>query len=80
VPEELDHVALGHIHRAQDLVHPRRPGLRLSYPGSTERTSRAERFEEKGYLLGELVPGGLRRHRFVVLPSRPILAERRRSA
>ena len=73
VPTDLDHVALGHIHRRQDLSHPDRPDLLFSYPGATERTSRAERLEEKGYLLANLEPGGPGTQEFVPLPSRPML-------
>jgi DNA repair exonuclease SbcCD nuclease subunit len=72
VPPDLDYAALGHIHRHQHLPHPRSDRLRLSYPGSTERTSRAERFEEKGCIQGLLEPGERTRVRFVRLPSRPI--------
>jgi len=72
VPIDFDHVALGHIHRRQDLPHPERPELLFSYPGATERTSRAERREVKGYLTGRLAPGGPTETAFVPLPSRPI--------
>jgi DNA repair protein SbcD/Mre11 len=79
LPADLDHVMLGHIHRRQDLVHPLREELLLSYPGATERTSRAERLEEKGYLLGEFEPGRPVNQRFVVMPSVPITHARRRA-
>ncbi|MEN8150467.1 MAG: DNA repair exonuclease [Planctomycetota bacterium] len=57
VPVGFDYLALGHIHRHQLLAHPRRPDLAFAWPGSTERTARAERFEEKGILAGILEPG-----------------------
>lgn len=52
VPEEFTSVLSGHIHRAQQLTHTL-SGEELSvpviYPGSIERTSVAERFEEKSF-------------------------------
>lgn len=72
IPADLDYVALGHIHRHQVLRHPRNERLPLAYPGSTERTARAERFEEKGYIRGGLGPDAVSGFRFVVLPSRPL--------
>ncbi len=72
VPQEFHYAALGHIHRHQFLPHPRNPELQLAYPGSTERTSRAERFETKGYLTGELNAGQPVCAGFVTLPSRPV--------
>ena len=52
VPGEFTAVLSGHIHRAQQLTHTL-SGEELSvpviYPGSIERTSVAERFEEKSF-------------------------------
>jgi exonuclease SbcD len=69
VPPELDYAALGHIHRHQYLAHPRRQELALAYPGSTERTSRAERHEEKGVIHGLIASDGTVRTKFVTLPT-----------
>lgn len=67
-----------------DLIHGARAHARDSggsrpdgvvpvlYPGSVERTSFAERFEPKGYLLVELVIDAPARWRFVELPARPM--------
>jgi DNA repair protein SbcD/Mre11 len=73
-------VLSGHIHRHQVLrrdLQGRSLPTPVLYPGSVERTSFAEMGEEKGYLLLELepTPGGreLVRHRFVPLPTRPML-------
>ena len=61
IPDGFAAVLAGHIHRHQVL------GVDLSgspmaapvfYPGSTERTSAAEDFEEKGYVTLEVEPGG----------------------
>jgi exonuclease SbcD len=68
IPPDLDYAALGHIHRHQALRHPGAPDLPLVYAGSTERTSRAERFEEKGFVTGRLEPGSPPRYLFTVLP------------
>jgi len=83
VPAGFAAVLSGHIHRAQVLTQDLR-GRPLPapvvYPGSTERTSFAERAEPKGYVLLELVPGrGSRQpwvlgsRRFVPLPTRPMV-------
>jgi DNA repair exonuclease SbcCD nuclease subunit len=79
LPPEIDAVLAGHIHRRQILVHRRPDGspLPIVYPGSTERTSFAERLETKGFFeitVGD--PGGDGRRRldfdFVPLPARPM--------
>ena len=79
LPSGFAAVLAGHIHRHQILTHGldgralRAPVL---YPGSVERTSIAERDEDKGYLLVDLVhepSGRWRVHpRFVPLPARPM--------
>lgn len=74
VPTAFDYLALGHIHRHQMLPHPRRPTLAFAYPGSTERTARAERFEEKGYLAGEFRPGVAPVVEFVPLLTEPLVS------
>jgi len=80
IPADLDYAALGHIHRHQFLPHPRNPYLPLAYPGSTERTSRAERHERKGFLAGEFRPDGTVRAAFRALPAEALPpAERRRN-
>lgn len=49
----------------------------MIYPGAIQRTSFAERREVKGFCRLELVPGAgggrLARHRFIALPSRPMI-------
>jgi exonuclease SbcD len=74
-------VLAGHIHRAQTLTHDL-AGHPLAapvlYPGSIERTSRAERGEDKGFLILDLEPdpatgGRLAASRFVPLPARPLI-------
>jgi len=68
----------GHIHRFQILTHDL-AGNRLAapvfYPGSTERTSFAEREEAKGYLVLTLPADASQaiRYRFVSLPARPMI-------
>lgn len=79
IPAGLAAVLAGHIHRVQTLTHDLR-GLPLAapvlYPGAIERTSRAERGEEKGFLTLEIEgtsDGGriVRRH-FHRLPARAL--------
>jgi exonuclease SbcD len=72
----------GHIHRAQVLTHDlrRRPLVApVIYPGAVERTSFAERSEDKGYMLLTLdmeAPhkDGLLRVSFQPLPVRPMVS------
>jgi len=73
-------VLSGHIHRHQVLrtdLSGRPLAVPVLYPGSTERTSFAERHETKGYLLLSLEPspggGALQRWEFGALPTRPML-------
>jgi len=76
IPAGFDAVLSGHIHRHQVLTRDlagRRLNAPVFYPGSIERTSFAEREEEKGYLIIELAPGGGIRHRFMPLPARPMI-------
>ena len=76
LPASLDYAALGHVHRHQCLSHPANAALPLVYAGSTERTLRGERFEEKGFVTGELAPGRPAAWRFHPLPTET-LRERR---
>jgi DNA repair exonuclease SbcCD nuclease subunit len=74
-------VLAGHIHRAQVLTHDpagRSLPAPVIYPGSVERTSFAERFEEKGYALVSFHLSGpdkgqLYKSVFVPLPTRPMV-------
>jgi len=76
IPEGLTAVLTGHIHRQQVLTRDlagkplQAPVL---YPGSVERTSRAERDERKGYLILEVEGGVSCGWRFVELPARPMI-------
>lgn len=75
LPASFAAVLGGHIHRHQVLRHPGRPAV--FYPGSTERTSFAEREETKGFLELEVEQGSRGAvkvsHEFHVLPSRPMV-------
>lgn len=55
IPLDFEYIAAGHIHRYQILSHPLRPGLKFVYPGSTQRISFAEKDEEKGFVVGEVL-------------------------
>lgn len=60
IPRGFAAVLAGHIHRHQVLtadLSGRRLTAPVFYPGSTERTSRAEDDEAKGYVTIELEPG-----------------------
>ena len=81
IPADFDVVLSGHIHRRQMLTHDLR-GRPLAapviYPGSVERTSFAERAEEKGYAV--VTVGLAHDHRspvqvsFEPLPARPMVS------
>jgi exonuclease SbcD len=83
VPAPFAAVLAGHIHRHQVLttdLRGRALPTPVIYPGSIERTSFAERDEEKGYVLLEVAAGGerggvLRRSTFHTLPARPMVIE-----
>jgi len=83
VPAPFAAILAGHIHRHQVLttdLRGRALPTPVLYPGSIERTSFAERGEEKGYVLLEVAPGDepggvLRRWTFTPLPARPMVIE-----
>jgi DNA repair protein SbcD/Mre11 len=52
---ELDYVALGHVHKHQNLNPANNPPI--IYPGSIERVDFSEEKEEKGYVLIEVEKG-----------------------
>lgn len=65
----------GHIHRYQVLAvngGPQKTVVPFIYPGSIERTSFAERFEEKGYMFLEMNETGISDMEFVELNTRPM--------
>lgn len=79
IPKGVTAVLSGHIHRSQALTHTL-DGQPLPapviYPGSIERTSFAERFEEKHFILLEIDPIH-HNHQpevtFIQLPTRPMV-------
>jgi len=81
IPSEFAAVLSGHIHRHQVLRTDReggRLGCPVIYPGSVERTSMAERGEEKGFLTLQFAPsqsgaGCLTETSFHRLPTRPMV-------
>jgi DNA repair exonuclease SbcCD nuclease subunit len=68
IPLYFEYVAAGHIHRYQILTHPMKPALQFVYPGSTQRMSFAEMYEEKGFVEGELMKDRIETH-FLPLPT-----------
>ncbi len=65
---ELDYVALGHVHRHQNLNPNNDPPI--IYPGSIERVDFSEEKEDKGYVMVHLSKGKAD-WEFVPLPVRP---------
>lgn len=81
LPQDATAVLSGHIHRAQVLGDLRKRSYDIPpviYPGSTERTSFAERDEMKGFYEIEFAPSkegvwGFQRLKFIPLPTRPMV-------
>jgi DNA repair exonuclease SbcCD nuclease subunit len=81
VPGDFTAVLAGHIHRTQTLTHDLAKvplGAPVIYPGSVERTSFAERHEEKGYVMLTVGVSGPKARQltdvsFVPLPARPMI-------
>lgn len=67
---EFDYVALGHIHKHQNLNPSNNPPV--VYPGSIERVDFSEEKEDKGYILLE-VQSGKADWEFCPLPARPFI-------
>ncbi|MDJ0511503.1 MAG: exonuclease subunit SbcD [Crocosphaera sp.] len=67
---ELDYVALGHVHKHQNLNPNNQPPI--VYPGSIERVDFSEEKEEKGYILINLKKGEAV-WEFCPLPARPFV-------
>lgn len=81
IPPGFAAVLSGHIHRHQVLtadLRGRPLAAPVLYPGSVERTSRAEKEEAKGYLMVDVEPddagGRLAQWEFVELPARPMVS------
>ena len=68
IPLDFEYIAAGHIHRYQILPHPLKPGVNFVYPGSTQRMSFAEMYEEKGFVEGEVLDNRIET-RFIPLPA-----------
>ena len=67
---EFDYVALGHVHKHQNLNPTNDPPV--VYPGSIERVDFSEEKEDKGYILLEAEAGKVD-WEFCPLPARPFL-------
>ncbi len=65
------YVALGHIHKAQDLNEGAQPPV--VYPGSIERIDFGEANDEKRFVLVELTPGKPTQYTWHPLPGRPFV-------
>jgi DNA repair protein SbcD/Mre11 len=67
----FDYVALGHLHRFQQLNEDRYPAV--VYAGSPERIDFGERKEEKGFCLVTIHEKGNTTHEFIATPQRPFI-------
>lgn len=67
----FDYVALGHLHRYQNLNQHGYPAL--VYSGSIERVDFGERNEEKGFCLVTIAQKNSTSHEFIQTPTRPFL-------
>jgi len=76
LPSELaiapfDYVALGHLHRYQNLNQGGYPAV--VYSGSLERIDFGERKDEKGFCLISIPSKGAATHEFIKTPTRPFI-------
>lgn len=69
--EPFDYVALGHLHRYQNLNKKGYPAI--VYSGSIERIDFGERKEEKGFCIVSIPKKNKATHEFVQLPTRPFI-------
>jgi DNA repair protein SbcD/Mre11 len=67
----FDYVALGHLHRYQDLNPHGYPSI--IYSGSIERVDFGERKEDKGFCLVDIQGKGKTSHTFIKTPTRPFI-------
>lgn len=67
----FDYVALGHLHRYQDLNPNGYPAI--VYSGSIERVDFGERKEDKGFCLVTIHEKNNTTHEFIKVPTRPFL-------
>ncbi len=70
IRSEFDYVALGHVHKHQNLNPSNDPPV--VYPGSIERVDFGEEKEDKGYIFLEVQPGKAE-WEFCSLPARPFI-------
>lgn len=70
IREEFDYVALGHVHKHQNLNPSNDPPV--IYPGSIERVDFGEEKEAKGYIFVKVQPGKVE-WEFCPLPARPFI-------
>lgn len=70
----FDYVALGHIHRFQDLNQGKTPPV--VYSGSLDRVDFGEEGEEKGFCLVEIAGKGQVSYRHIPIPVRPFVTIR----
>jgi exonuclease SbcD len=69
--EPFDYVALGHLHRYQNLNPNGYPAL--VYSGSIERVDFGERNEDKGFCVVTIEKKGTTHHQFIKTPMRPFI-------
>jgi len=69
--EPFDYVALGHLHRHQDLHAKKQPPI--VYPGSIERIDFGERNDVKGFCLVTIFQKGHAEYEFIKSPMRPFI-------
>ncbi len=67
----FDYVALGHLHRYQNLNPHGYPAI--IYSGSPERVDFGERKEEKGFCVVTIEKKGTTHHEFIKTPTRPFI-------
>jgi len=66
----FDYIALGHLHRFQNLNEG---GIPIVYSGSIDRVDFGERKEEKGFCVVSITHDKKTSYKFIIIPTRPFI-------
>jgi DNA repair protein SbcD/Mre11 len=70
--EHFDYVALGHVHKFQDLNKGQQPPV--VYPGSMDRINFGEEKDRKGFCIVDITRKGHASYEFIPTPTRPFVS------
>lgn len=75
----FNYVALGHLHKYQEILNPPTGGPKVSYSGAIERVDFGEEHEDKGFIIVKIIPENTKlktQTNFIKLDSRKFLTIR----